>query len=60
MDYLFDNCQTLKNLDISNFDIKDKTNIDYMFSGCSDNLKDDIRNKNKGIKEKAFKDRNKS
>ena len=56
MSYMFYNCSSLKELNLSKFNIKDNTNVDYMFSGCSDDLKNKIRNQNKGIKENAFKD----
>ena len=34
MSYMFYECSSLRDLDISNFNIKKETNIDYMFYEC--------------------------
>ena len=49
MDFMFYNCYSLTNLDISNFDIRDNISTRYMFSGCSDDLENKIRNQSKKI-----------
>ena len=42
MNYMLDNCLSLKNLDISNFDVKITVGADYMFSNCPYDLKNEI------------------
>ena len=49
MDFMFYNCYSLTNLDISNFDNRDNISTRYMFSGCSDDLENKIRNQSKKI-----------
>ena len=44
----------LINLDIPNFNINDKLNMEYMFSRCSNDLKNKIKSQNKNIKNEAF------
>ena len=56
MSNMFYNCNSLKNLNVSNFVFKDNIKTDYMFSCCSEYLKNEIRRQNKRIKENAFKE----
>ena len=35
MSYMFYNCSSLKELDLSNFNTNNVTNMSYMFFGCS-------------------------
>ena len=44
----------MEEMDISNFNINDLTDINGMFSRCSDDLKNKIKEQNKCIGEKAF------
>ena len=55
---MFSNCYSLLNVDVSNFIISNKTNMNYMFDGCSDELKDKIKSQNKNIREIAFESEN--
>ena len=56
MDYMFYECSSLKELNINNFNINNLTFVVMMFSKCSDELKNKIRNLGLNIKEEAFKD----
>ena len=42
---MFASCSSLKDLDISNFTIKEDTFISDMFIGCSDLLKEKVKTK---------------
>jgi len=55
MSHMFRDCLTLKEVDLSNFDMNNVTDMSYMFSGCSDELKMKIRTQYINIKEEAFK-----
>ena len=41
--YLFFGCSSLKKLELSNFNTNNATNMKYMSSGCSDELKKKIK-----------------
>ena len=51
---MFDNCSSLKKLNLNNFNTNNVTDMRYMFSGCSDDLKMKIKSENKNIKDEAF------
>ena len=53
---MFSGCSSLEELNISHFNTKNVTDIIFMFSGCSDNLKKKIRNLNLKINEEAFEE----
>jgi len=46
----------LKDIDISNFALKEDTYISDMFIGCSDLLKEKVKSQNKNLKNEAFDD----
>ena len=54
MGYMFYGCSSLKDLNLSNFNTNNVTNMGGMFSGCSDQFKNKIRTEYKIIKEEAF------
>ena len=54
---MFNGCSSLNELNLSNFNTNNLTNMTYMFSGCSDQLKNKIRSEYKNIKEEAYKDK---
>ena len=54
MGYIFSRCSSLKELNISNFNTNNVTNMECMFSGCSAQFQNKIRIQYKNIKEKAF------
>ena len=51
---MFCDCTSLEDLDVSNFKFKKDTEMNCMFSGCSEDLKNKIKNQNKDIKGEAF------
>ena len=51
---MFYECSSLKELNISNFKINNKTRVNSMFEGCSAQLITEIKNKFKYLKEEAF------
>ncbi len=51
---MFCDCVLLKELSINNFNINRLTDVGYMFTGCSDELKNKIRSLNINIKDEAF------
>ena len=53
---MFHRCEALKELNLSNFIFNNSNNIENMFSGCSEELKNKIKEKYKNIKENAFND----
>ena len=53
---MFNNCRSLKNLDIHNFVFKNSVEINYMFSNCSRALRNKIKKQNKAIYENENKD----
>ena len=54
MTEMFCECGLLKNLNVSNFKIGDKTFVKNMFKKCSDDLKEKVRKENFKIKNRAF------
>jgi len=54
MSHMFRECISLKEIDLSNFNINNVTDMDHMFSKCSDELKMKIKTQYKNIKGKAF------
>ena len=53
---MFSGCSSLKELNLSNFNTNNVTDMSYMFYGCSDQFKNKIRSEYKNIKEEAFKE----
>ena len=51
---MFNGCSSLKELNLSNFNTNNATNMEWMFSGCSDQFKNKIITEYKNIKEEAF------
>ena len=56
MSWMFCFCLSLKELNLSNFNTNNVTDMDYMFSKCSDELKLKIRSQYKNFQEMAFND----
>ena len=54
MGYMFYGCSSLEELNISNFNTNNITDMRFMFDGCSDQFKNKIRSEYKNIKEEAF------
>ena len=54
MSCMFYGCSSLKELNLSNFNTNNATDMRWMFLGCSDYLKRKIKSENKNIKYKAF------
>ena len=56
MDYLFNGCISLKELNLTNFRFDKSIDISNLFEGCSDELKVIIENrKKKKVKRKILK-----
>ena len=55
---MFWGCSSLQKLNLSNFNTNNVTNMRYMFSKCSDELKLKIRSQYKNFQEMAFYDYN--
>ena len=51
---MFNECSSLKELNLSNFNTNNVTNMRYMFSGCFEQFQNKIRTQYKNIKEEAF------
>ena len=51
---MFFGCSTLKELNLTNFNTDNVTDMIRMFSECSDDLKRKIKSENKNIKDEAF------
>ena len=51
---MFSGCSSLRELNLSNFNTNNVTNMECMFQGCSDQFKNKIRSEYKNIKEEAF------
>ena len=51
---MFCGCSSLKELNLSNFNINNITNMRGMFYGCSDQFKMKIKAQYKNLKEEAF------
>ena len=58
MSDMFDGCTSLKELNLSNFNTSNVTNMRFMFRKCSDELKYKIRSQYKNFNEIAFKNFN--
>ena len=58
MSHMFSECSSLKELNLSNFNTNNVTDMSYMFAQCSDELKLKIRSQYKNLKEIAFDDYN--
>ena len=56
MNFMFHGCSTLKELNLNNFNTNNVTDMDYMFSKCSDELKLKLKSKFNEFEEKAFED----
>ena len=54
MNGIFCGCSTLKELNLSNFNTNNITDMSGMFYGCSEQFINKIRNQYKNIKEEAF------
>ena len=54
MSKMFFGCKSLKEINVSNFIINNQSDISLMFSGCSTELKNAIREQNPSIGEEAF------
>ena len=55
MSYMFRGCSSLKELNLSNFNTNNVTDMNCMFYGCLDELKLKIKSQFKNFKEEAFK-----
>ena len=51
---MFNNCSSLKELNLSNFNTYNVINMEGMFNRCSDELRMKIKSEYKNIKEEAF------
>ena len=51
---MFENCSSLEELNLSNFNTNNVTHIKCMFYGCSEQLKNKIKSEYKNIKQEAF------
>ena len=51
---MFFRCSSLKQINLINFNTNNVTNMNRIFSGCSDDLKMKIKSENKNIKDEAF------
>ena len=49
MSSMFDFCSSLKELNLSNFNTNNVTDMSYMLVGCSDGLFNKIKEQNKSI-----------
>ena len=56
MEYMFYGCSSLKELNLSNFNTNNVTNIYGMFYECSEQLKLKIKSQYKNLKKMAFDD----
>ena len=58
MSYMFSRCSSLKELNLSNFNTNNVTDMIFMFFGISEELKSKIRSKYKIFQEICFDDDN--
>ena len=56
MSYMFCGCSSLKELNLNNFNTNNVTDMRYMFSKCTDELKLKLKSKFNDFKEEAFED----
>ena len=54
MSNMFNECWSLKDLNLTNFNTNNVNNMWSMFLGCSDDLKKKIKSENKNIRDEAF------
>ena len=54
MSSIFYGCSSLKELNLNNFNTNNVTNMNDMFSGCSNDLIMKIKTQYKNIKDEAF------
>ena len=54
MSEMFCECSSLKELNLTNFNTNNVTDMSFMFKGCSDDLKRKIKSENRNIKDEAF------
>ena len=54
MENMFSGCESLKELNLSNFNTNNVINMAYMFSGCSDEFQTKIKSQYENLDEKAF------
>ena len=54
LSFLFSDCTLLTEVILPNFNMEDIININSMFKGCSNNLKNEIRKNYKDLREEAF------
>ena len=53
---MFQNCSSLEELNLNNFNTNNVTNMRGMFSKCSDELKMKIKSEIKNLRDEAFED----
>ena len=58
MNAMFNGCSSLEEIDLFTFNTNNVNNMFGMFSGCSDDIKNKIREQIKNIKEEAFNEIN--
>ena len=51
---MFSNCSSLTKIDLSNFNTKNVTNMNWMFLGCSFLRKENVITKDSRIKDQLF------
>ena len=51
---MFRGCSSLIELNLNNFNTNNETDVSYMLSGCSYDLKMKIKSENKNINDEAF------
>ena len=56
MSDMFSGCSSLKELNLNNFNTNNVTNMRYMFSKCSDELKLKLKSKFNEFKKEAFEE----
>ena len=54
MGYMLNGCSSLKDLNLSNFNINNVNDMRNIFSGCSEQFQNKIRVKYNNIKKEAF------
>ena len=57
MSYMFGGCSSLKEINLSNFNTINVTDMCHMFDGCSDELKLKLQSQYKNFKKIAFEDK---
>ena len=55
---MFSRCSSLEEVDLSNLNINGFINTDNMFSECSEELKNKVKNRCTNLSSKAFEDLN--